>query len=140
MLTLGAAAKMTGLGKTTLTRAIRAGRLSATRREDGRYEIDPAELNRVYSITTETIDTVVLPRPVVHHATPERDPETLARLAALEAEIRGLRDLLSEVRESRDGLRETVTRLLVALPAPPPKPDLEDVAPTQRPWWRRLAG
>jgi excisionase family DNA binding protein len=43
-LTLGQAAKVTGLGKTTLTRAIKRGHLSATRREDGSYAIDPSEL------------------------------------------------------------------------------------------------
>jgi len=44
LLTLGQAARLTGFGKTTLTHAIKAGRLSASRREDGSYEIDPAEL------------------------------------------------------------------------------------------------
>jgi excisionase family DNA binding protein len=47
MLSLGAAAKLTGLGKTTLARSIKAGRLSATRRDDGSYQIDPSELHRV---------------------------------------------------------------------------------------------
>ena len=42
--TLGQAARLTGLGKTTITRAIKAGKLSASRREDGSYEIDPSEL------------------------------------------------------------------------------------------------
>ena len=41
VLTLGQAAKLAGTSKTTLTRAIRAGRLSATRRDDGGYAIDP---------------------------------------------------------------------------------------------------
>ncbi len=54
MLTLGQAARLTGTSKTTLTRAIKAGRLSASRREDGGYRIDPAELSRVYEIKPET--------------------------------------------------------------------------------------
>lgn len=45
---LGEAAKEVGKSKTTLTRAIKSGRLSAHRREDGSYQIDPAELFRVY--------------------------------------------------------------------------------------------
>jgi hypothetical protein len=57
-LSLGHAAKVTGVGKTTLTRAIKAGRLSATRREDGSYAIDPRELSRVYKVTPETAETV----------------------------------------------------------------------------------
>ena len=47
-LSLGQAARLTGLGKTTLARAIRAGRLSATRTETGGYSIEPCELARVF--------------------------------------------------------------------------------------------
>jgi excisionase family DNA binding protein len=46
--TLGQAAKAVGVSKTTLRRAIESGRLSATRNEDGSYEIDPAELHRAF--------------------------------------------------------------------------------------------
>lgn len=113
LLTLGQAAKLAGKGKTTLTRAIQAGRLSATRREDGSYQIDPAELCRVYSVRIETPETVTRDRHAVHHATPgetphatpSRDPDTAARMAELETELRMLRELLTEVRESRDELR-----------------------------------
>ena len=45
-ISLGEAARLTGLGKTTLARAIKAGRLSATRTDIGSYQIDP--LARVY--------------------------------------------------------------------------------------------
>ncbi len=113
LLTLGQAAKLTGKGKTTLTRAIQAGRLSATRRDDGSYQIDAAELCRVYSVRIETPETVTRDSHAVHHATPGetphatpyRDPESIARMAELETENRMLRELLTEVRESRDELR-----------------------------------
>ena len=48
MLTLGQAAKASGKAKVTLARAIKSGRFSASRTEDGSYVIDPAELHRVY--------------------------------------------------------------------------------------------
>jgi hypothetical protein len=48
MITLGEGSRLTGLGKTTLALAIKAGRLSATRTTIGSYEIDPAELARCY--------------------------------------------------------------------------------------------
>jgi len=42
MLTLGAAARLAGVSKSTLARAIKAGRMSAaSRRENGSYELDP---------------------------------------------------------------------------------------------------
>jgi hypothetical protein len=152
MLTLGQAARLTGFGKTTLTRAIKAGRLSANRRDDGSYEIDPAELTRVYSIRTETTETVAQSGHAVHHATPGEtprdggsDPEVTARLAALEEQVRGLRELLDEVRQSRDevrqerdGWRSQAERLTLALPSPDEK-NAADPAP-RRGWWRRLAG
>jgi excisionase family DNA binding protein len=153
MLTLGQAARLTGLGKTTITRAIKAGRLSATRRDDGSYEIDPAELNRVYSIQPETPETVTQSGHTVRDATPSErprdgggDPEVTARLAALEAEVHGLKALLDEVRSSREELRQDrdgwkgqAERLAlmrsVETPTPPPATLME-----RRPWWRRLTG
>src|SRR5918998_815691 len=48
-LSLGQAAKETGLDKSTISRAIKSGRLSAQRKEGGGgYAIDPAELFRVF--------------------------------------------------------------------------------------------
>lgn len=49
MLTLGQAAKQVGKTKTTLANAIKRGRLSARIDDNGHYQIDPAELFRVYS-------------------------------------------------------------------------------------------
>lgn len=102
MLTLGQAARLTGTSKTTLTRAIKAGRLSATRRDDGSYGIDEAELSRVYTVKVETPATGAVTGAAVHQATPERDPgDTLA----LRAEIEGLKAQLALMREHADELR-----------------------------------
>lgn len=49
MLTLGKAAIETGKSKTTIAHAIKTGRLSATINDKGQYQIDPAELFRVYT-------------------------------------------------------------------------------------------
>src|SRR4051812_19515877 len=46
MVTLGNAAKQLGISKPTLSKAIAKGHLSATRREDGSFAIDPSELVR----------------------------------------------------------------------------------------------
>src|SRR5215203_3535224 len=150
MLTLGAAAKLTGLNRTTVLRAIKSGKLSAARQDDGSYRIDPAELERVYTIR-RVPDALGVPQaevddtrrgaqagasPDAHqHARLQNQPSPDARIAALEAEVRGLQALLTEVRASRDlaheqnrGLQEQNRILLAALPPP------------RRPWWRRLAG
>src|SRR6516164_2656805 len=51
MYSLAQAAKASGKSKPTIARAIKAGRISAARSEDGAYSIDPAELHRVYPVT-----------------------------------------------------------------------------------------
>jgi excisionase family DNA binding protein len=47
-LSLREAAKQVNVSKSTILRAVRSGRMSAARTEDGEYSIDPAELFRVY--------------------------------------------------------------------------------------------
>ena len=148
LLSLGQAAKLTGTSKTTLTRAIRAGRLSATRCDGGSYLIDPAELSRVYTVTPATPETVAATGGVVHRATVERDPnappDMTARLAALDAEVRLLRELLDEVKANRDELRadrdglrtdrDSLREQLLLLT------DQRAAPADERPAWRRLFG
>jgi hypothetical protein len=50
--TLGQAAKATGKGKTTIQRAVAKGLISAEKGRNGEYQIDPAELHRVFPIGT----------------------------------------------------------------------------------------
>ena len=46
--TLGEAARTVGRSKSTLSKAIKSGRLSAMSRDSGEYRIDAAELFRVF--------------------------------------------------------------------------------------------
>ena len=52
MLNLSEAATVSGQSKATLWRAVNSGRLPATRTYTGDYQIDPAELHRVFSLET----------------------------------------------------------------------------------------
>jgi excisionase family DNA binding protein len=161
MVTLGNAAKQLGISKPTLSKAIAKGALSATRREDGSFAIDPSELMRWW----ETVRHRFQGQPVIHfqpasvaadeetastNGVAGRQPSTAgnpvnevaARVAALEAEVKGLRELLAEVKASRDDVRQTADqwreqaeRLTRALPAPESEPVV-----AQRPWWKRLVG
>ncbi len=130
--TLRTAAIHTNTSKSTILRAIKSGRLSATRLEDGSYEIDPAELERVYPAERmKQRDAHVME----HHAPPAEAPAPPAT-AALEAQIEGLREIVrradavaDELRQDRDKWRqmaETQQRLI------------EDQRP--RSWWRRMVG
>lgn len=46
--TIGQAAKVTGKAKSTISKAIKKGRISATQNEGGNYDIDLSELHRMY--------------------------------------------------------------------------------------------
>jgi len=92
--TLGEAAKATGKTKTTIAKAIGKGRLSASK-DFGRYQIDPAELSRVYplkGLKTEKVDDARLPQ----------DPELLAKIAGLEAALEGMQKLNRQLEAERD--------------------------------------
>lgn len=131
LVSLGAAAKMVGRSKSGLSKAIKAGRLSATRNDDGSYSVDVAELSRVFQIVTGNTSTVELTGEGVRQETPKGgrvadqvDPSVA--LARAEAELKGLRELLEEVRGSRDQWRDQAERLALTGP--------------QRSFWKRLIG
>ncbi len=54
MLTMGQTAKQAGISKATLSRAIKSGKISAKKNTRGGWDIDPAELFRVYPATPVT--------------------------------------------------------------------------------------
>lgn len=107
------AAEQAGTSKSTIFRAIKAGRLSAARTEDGGFAIEASELFRVYPPKAATVaaeqagqhaagqDTTASETPFVAPVA----ADVAAKLAAIEAEVRGLRELLAEVRTNRDELR-----------------------------------
>ena len=112
MLSLSGAASAAGIAKSTIWRAIKSGRVSATKTETGSYQIDAAELFRVFPAANKNgamkQDATVTER---------------AASAALEAQINALKEVgsllreqLEDVRKDRDAWRaqaETNQRLLV---------------------------
>jgi len=149
MLSLSQSAKATSVSKATVHRAIKSGKLSATRNEDGSYRIDPAELNRVYPFdmdndSDETGETK--PKRVSGHSNETiRNPQRNANeTAVVEAELRDARELmrllekqLTDLRGDRDQWRETAysaQRLLTTM-----TPDKFTTASSKRRWWHRKA-
>jgi hypothetical protein len=95
MLSPGEAAKQVGRTRQSLMKAIRDGRLSATRDAEGRWQIDPAELFRVYP-----------------PAQPTPAADSAANTDSLQAQIALLKDVIEDLRQDRDRWREQATRLL----------------------------
>lgn len=119
--TLGTAAKATGKAKSTILRAIKSGTISANKMDDGSYEIDPAELHRVFR------PSIAQPAPSNDTQPKEEHPATLGlRLEILESERQRERDqmqaTIDDLRARLDRAEDRVTALLAA----PPK---------RRRWW-----
>jgi excisionase family DNA binding protein len=128
--TLGEAARQSGVSKSKISRAIRDGKLSAERSSDtGSYRIEQSELQRYLeatSVTRATVATVAEPQ----STTPTEQPDT----AALNAQIDGLKQIaellrnqLTDALQQRDRWQQQAERLALA-------------PPTQEPmtWWRWL--
>src|SRR3954451_14581468 len=108
-LSLRDAARDAGTSKSSLHRAIKAGRLSATRTDVGELRIDPAELARCYPPRPSHASRAVHagPEPTGHGGMGDpgsRDARDAA-VAALETEVRLLREILAEMRTERTDLK-----------------------------------
>lgn len=97
LLTLGQAAKETGKSKPTILNAINKGRVSARKGATGAWEIEPAELFRVYGRVKplngeDEAEVCIL-------ETPSTPPFEEGKIGVLEAELRGLKELFDQMRE-----------------------------------------
>ena len=93
--TLGQAAKAVGKGKTTVLKAIKSGRISAKKDDNGQWAIDPSELHRVYP-------------PVNENSSPTAEKErqtTPSELIELRVQVQALHEQNSLLKDERDDLR-----------------------------------
>jgi hypothetical protein len=127
--TLGQAAKMAGVGKSTFSRANRSGKPSLAERNGATFQTDPAELAnelaRVFSLKPEVAGngaTVAL-EPSAPGAKLESVAADAARVMALEAELQGVRALLAEVSAERDRWHAQAQAVALLMPRP------------RRRWW-----
>ena len=126
MLSLTQAAKIAGKGKITIARDIKNGTLSASRAETGGWQIDPAELRRVYpsvDASPEPDQSPELDRPGPDHLA-DLDWATALWREQLADRDATIADLRTRLDRSDDERRKLTERLLAP---PPPKP-----------WWKRL--
>ena len=127
---LSEAAAATGVNRSTIYRAWKAGRMSAARTDTGQIEVDPAELFRVFP----PIAAQQGAQEAMHHgAQTSAAVDNALRANVLEVEVKLLREMLAQAQSDRDAWREQAGRAMAALPLPAP-------ANPVRPWWRRLAG
>lgn len=127
--TLGEAAKATGKSKATISKAIKSGKISASKGTNGAYKIDPSELHRVYPTNS-------LPK---HQSERKETPsnteantcispqikELELKLEAAQERLADKEEQLTDLKEDRDKWRQQATALL------------EDQRPKRRWFWQK---
>lgn len=114
-LTLGEASKETGVQKSTLSKALKSGKLSYFEKTSAGYKIEPSELFRIYPRKPQSTvaDTVVSEQ----LDTPGISPDFIR----LQVEVELLRERLTETQEQRDKWQAQAMQLAL------PKPETEGV-------------
>jgi hypothetical protein len=106
--TLGEAAKAVGKSKATLSKAVKSGRISAVKNEDGSFSIEPVELHRVYPPTPlETVKSE-------HQETPKQTEENSYELIELRVKLQAAQERIADLEEDREHWRQQANRLLSA--------------------------
>ncbi len=118
-LSLNKASKEAAVAKATLLDAIKKGKMSAPKNEKGHYEIDPAELFRVFPAVSPTTLEKPIPTPIENHL----------NTSTLEREVELLREMLDETRADRDQWRDQAQKITGMI---------EDARPAG--FWVRLFG
>jgi len=122
-LTLGKAAKEVGISKPSLSAAIKKGKVSAHKNEKGHYEIDPAELFRVYppkSKSNGLVKQEALPdtNPTKHSKNEVLDlllGERDKLIAEKESSIKRLEQEKAEIRQDLEDMKDQNKRITLLL-------------------------
>ena len=110
-MSLGQAAKEVGVSKATISKALKTGRLSYVSKSTAGFQIDPAELFRVFT-----------PKPMVTvDSERSQTPVGTGKSQADAFEIQLLRERVEDLQRDRDAWREQAQRLMLTGPELRPK-------------------
>jgi hypothetical protein len=112
--TLGEASRHCGLAKASLSKAIANGRLAATRRGDGAWTIDEAELTRFLDAAGHTVS----PKPAASEQRASELLELRVRAEIAEKMLILLQAQLAEANSQRDKWHDAFRATQRLLPAP----------------------
>ena len=125
--TAGQAAKASGVSTATITRALKIGKMSGKKNDEGAWVIDPAELHRVFPpVASQEPEKPSMQKDAIGGNASEN--------RALERELNTLREALADARQDRDKWRDMAERLSLAPPAP------EKSSAPEPGFWGRLLG
>ena len=106
--TAGTAAKAVGKTKSTITKAIASGKLSAVKNDSGAWEIDVSELHRVYPPSpTATVE-------IERYEIPVKTGGNSKEIEGLERLLKAAEEQLADVKSDRDEWRKQANQLLIS--------------------------
>lgn len=144
--TAGDAAKATGKNIATITRAIKSGKISATKDGAGAWRIDPAELHRVFPPLAQPLQIASAQEGAspAQEGNPNTDKALLDEVATLRERVRNQAQLLddradqiADLRSRLDREGEERRRLAAILTdqRPPAAEPAPGPAPPRSGWW-----
>ena len=113
--TAGTAAKAVGKTKSTITKAIASGKLSAIKNDNGAWEIDASELYRVYPPTP--LETVKIEQNDTLKETDGNSKE----IEALERLLKAAEEQIDDLKADRDEWRKQANQLRLTNTSTPRK-------------------
>jgi len=113
--TAGTASKAVGKTKSTITKAIASGKLSAIKNDNGAWEIDASELYRVYPPTPlETVE-------IEQNDTLKEMVGNSKEIEALERLLKAAEEQIYDLKADRDEWRKQANQLLLTNTSTPRK-------------------
>ena len=113
--TAGTAAKAVGKTKSTITKAISSGKLSAIKNYSGAWEIEVSELHRVYPpALPETGE-------IERYDTPKETERNSNEIATLERLLKASQEQIDDLKADRDEWRKQANSLLPTSASTPRK-------------------
>ena len=116
--TLGEAAIACGKSKSTLSKAIKSGKISAFKNDNGAFEIEPSELFRLYPPTPPPIELNTIETVGVEQ---KETPKNTNNIEMLEAKLQMANERIDELKLDKEKLeidkeqwRQQATNLLAA--------------------------
>ena len=116
--TLGEAAIACGKSKSTLSKAIKSGKISAFKNDNGAFEIEPSELFRLYPPTPPPIEQNTIETVGVEQ---KETPKNTNNIEMLEAKLQMANERIDELKLDKEKLeidkeqwRQQATNLLAA--------------------------
>ena len=134
---LSEAAKATGKNKTTIQRAIKSGKISASKGDGGSYEIDPSELHRVFPPTVAHRDAQHMQSNDTQQAKFAPESSYIDRVVELEKELAVAHERANGLEAQKDQMADTINDLRKRLDSSETRVTalLADNSPKRSSWW-----